>query len=330
MLGILGKISTVPALVGCLESSNGREESTPTMSTTSPRPDTPSETPTPESELPTEISIPSSLGDRPYKRFSGTPSEMQFSRTYDLVSTKPAVAAAHREDFGDAYGSYTDLWGHRIGSIPLEDHYLTVSINSMICIYADFEQAQFVEHLEDFLLERAGESNGVQFFDGIPGGVAKGVTAVDDDLVFIDITNDTQAGRTRIEHLLDVQDGESTPYYEQSSSFSSVTNELPQGVFTRLYPKLDDANHWLHFNDVITAGQTISFNSDHEPATGITVLHFDDPLDDIKEDVEDLLSGISSILMFPIEDPVVSSADSQTAVITDAVDLEDISWFHYQ
>lgn len=312
--------SAAVGLGGCLGESDPQAD---LQRSSSPAPTTAHETSTPE---PTDwpIETPSTIGDQPYVPFSPVPEETSFPNGYPLMSVQPAVAAANRVAFGDAFGRFMRRWGQNIGWSPLEKHDFTVWIQRTTAVIADFDQAAFKNHLERYPMENVSTYHDFDLYAGTVNGISHQVVGVGEGTIYTVSNHDTETGRNRIEYLIDLQRDAKESYFETTARLARLVDQLPQGVFTAVYPELEATNHWLKDHDVAAMGETLLFDTDRSPATGRAVFQFPDSVNAPRENVDEILSDRDELVRLPLTDPVIREPADGMVAVEDAVDPEAV------
>lgn len=322
----LGTLATVggTALSGCIGESS--EESTPEYTTernVSPETATPTERPTTETQ---PEPLPD-LGDRRYTDFAPRLTEFHAGK-YKLVSSQPALASANRTAFGEAESTFGNRWVRHIRGVPISDNYLNVWIGNTVGVIADIDKNEFIERLEAFPMNCVGTYEDFELFEGTPNGISYQVLGVSSEMLFVVPTAETEYGLGIVEHLIDLQAGDQTSYYEADSSFEPVVDALPQGVFTRVLPKAAIEEPWGFKEHVEIIGETVRFDDDRSPATGRTVYKFTEDVSNPQEQVEDHVETNEFLELFPVSNPEVSMPTPQTVVVEDRVDPERVFSAH--
>lgn len=309
-LGSLGSLVTAGSVsfAGCIGDT---ESETETTSTSTP---TPTETAT---------STPSQLpSDDSFATLAPDPEVFGLEESYLLTSTQPTVAVANADAFGDSGGSFRDMWIRTPRETSLSDTVLNVWIDSVMCVVGDIDREQRVSTFEAFQMEAVGEHRGFDLYEGTVNGLSKQVIAVGDEALLFETLAGENPGRERLEHLIDVRDGVTPGYLDVNSEADRVASLLPQGVFTRLYDGVNHFDGLLGSYDVATGGESIVFERERQPATGVTVLNFEEGVRSPRDATARILSEASSFGRVPLTEPTITTVTDQTAVIESTVDPE--------
>mgnify|MGYP005854711037 CR=1 FL=1 len=309
----------VPALSGCLDSGSSDVDETPTSTPTS----TPSITPDPRIDD-VDADAWREYGPKPYARFSPQPSVI--GETGRLTCTLPAVTRQHSEAFGDAKNRFTSSWVDIPPGAFAETTYFNIHTHSTICIGGAFDKDPVVDRFEAFSFEKLDPYGGFDLYAGSTSGVKLQVTAVQDGWVLIAFPSDIPDGKRKIRHLIDLCREETTPHSQSSDPFGDVAAYLPQGVFTRVYPDISELNLRLSGDRLETAGETLRFDGQHTPATGIVVLRFRDGVDDPKGVWEESSEWLTSFMRLSLPDHEVEIRvpSDRTLVLEGPVDPETV------
>lgn len=316
----IGSVSTAVtgAIAGCLDIGNGSPgtDSGPDASSEwSDATDTGSEATMTHTDLPT----PASLSDRQYATFSGQPSE--YLNWYTMTSIQPTVLISNRWQFGKAYRAFIARWARTFGGAPFTNQTVTVWAGDIAAILGEFDPAEVREGMDLYPMEKHSTYREFTLYEGSMTGSSVEILAVNEDVLFLDPVR-YEGSAERIEHLIDLARDDATPHYESSSMFSEVVERLPQGAYTRVYPRLDRKDREILKYGVVGAGETLLFDAERSPATGLTVLQYEEATTDPRQQTERLLTERDSAMKFAISGPDIQTVDDRTVVVADTVDPE--------
>lgn len=275
---------------------------------------------TPRSPATEPSPTPPAAGHRPYRSFSAVPDAFGFESSYRFTSIRPATVATNQETLGLAYNTLVQRWLWLDHLVPFADQHLVASLRYMTAVAGDYERDNVVRYYKDKGLEYLTSHRGVELYGGMLSGYTQQVVGVGDAVIYIQGSAGIARGRRRIEHLIDVLHGVTTPYVEQSQRYDAVTAHLPQGAYTRVHPQVPLEESWISEYDVVAAGETLLLDTDRRPAEGRTVLQYDPSVPDPLAGTERILTEHDRLIQFPMTDPTLRQPAPRTVVLSDSVD----------
>jgi hypothetical protein len=262
-------------------------------------------------------------GPKPYVTFSPQPSALDQS-SYSLTSTLPAVALQNRAVFGDSGGAFADSWMRFPPGGSFETTHLNLWIDSTLCMGGAFEPTQVVDRLESFSFEKLDPYGGFDLYAGTASGISLQVIGLNEEWLLMDFPADISEGQRHVRSLIDLYQGESTPYYRSNDAFTSMVEYLPQGVFTRVYPEISTLDLRLPTKPLETAGETLLLDDQQTPATGVIVLRMEEDVTDPKRVVEESFDIMTSFMTLSLQTPEIRLRGDRTVILNAAVDPETV------
>lgn len=238
----------------------------------------------------------------------------------------PAVARKHSEAFGDAESRFTSSWIDTPPGTHAASTYFNIRTNSALCIGGAFDKEPVVDRFESFSLEKLDPYRGFDLYAGSTSGITQQVNAVQNGWVLMTFPADISDGKQKAKHLIDLCLEDITPYYRSGEPFTDLVEYLPQGVFTRVYPDVSELNLRFPRDRLETAGETLRFDGQHDPATGVVVLRFRDDVDDPRRVIEESSKWMTSFmtLSLPGRETEIRAPSEQALVLEAPVDPEAI------
>jgi hypothetical protein len=142
---------------------------------------------------------------------------------------------------------------------------------------------------------------------------------VGEEWFLMDFPTEIPKGKQNIQSLIDLYRGEATPYYRTSDALAGVVEYLPQGVFTRVYPKVSAMNLRLK-KRIKAAGEALLFDDKQNTATGVNVLKLYDDIDNPRQTVRESYDLMTRFMDLSIEDPDMRIPTDQTVVLSGVIE----------
>jgi hypothetical protein len=300
--------TAIAAVSGCLASRSTDTRKTPES--------TPTATPTPPTDTPSKTVDPEAwtmYGTKPYAELAPQPSEIGRS-AYNLTSTLPAAAVHHGAAFDDGKRWFARRWLKAPPGAGPNTTHLNIWVDNTLCIGGVFDPARVVDRLESFSFEKLDSYQGFDLYAGTTSGITLQVIGLSDEWFLMDFPTEIPKGKQNIQSLIDLYQGEATPYYRTSDALAGVVEYLPQGVFTRVYPKVSAMNLRLK-KRIKAAGEALLFDDQQNTATGVNVLKLYDDIDNPRQTVRESYDIVTRFMDLTIQNPDLRIPTDQTVVL---------------